>query len=278
MVQLIRWRLSAMVALSALAGLALRPGALQTEGAALVAGGIFLLAGGCSALNQVQERHIDARMARTRHRPLAAGRLRPAVGLAVALVLSAAGLFLLAHTGSIVAVGLGGFALLWYNGLYTWLKRKTVFAILPGALCGALPPLIGWSAVGGSPSDYRIVIVTGLFLLWQIPHFWLLAARHREDFARAGLPCIYAHLNRAQVARLALVWFLALVVGVLQLLAFSVVRQPAAAACLGLLVLWGLGCAGHAFWRKLPLERLYPQFNLFMGLIVVTLLLEGLLY
>ena len=119
----------------------------------------------------------------------------------------------------------GSLALVCYNGIYTPLKRVTPLALLPGALCGALPPLIGWSAAGGDPADFRILLIATLIYLWQLPHFWRLADRHADDYRRAGLPVLQDCLS-PRLARLArLSWSLALVAVSLQIPLFGLLRS-----------------------------------------------------
>lgn len=276
---LIRFRLTAMVAASSLAGYLLHPWNQGMSGAVALTFGVFLLAAGGSALNQVQERRTDSLMARTCHRPLAAGLLSPRTGLVVTLLLFVLALALLFTTGPLPA-GLGVFTILWYNGVYTPLKRITPWALLPGALCGALPPVLGWTAAGGGVADYRIILPAGIFFLWQIPHFWFLALKHREDLQRAGLPTLFSRFTPAQVERLALLWVLSLASATLLLLGFGLLRHPAA-RLLGLAVAGGL--AGGAVLKLMgggmdvPRGEPFGKLNLALLLILSSLLMEGFL-
>ena len=158
--------------------------------ALLVASGVFLLAMGSSAINQIQERKLDAMMKRTSGRPIPAGILSLGQAVFLAALYTLTGTILLLLTGSPGATAIGLFALLWYTLVYTPLKRITAFAVLPGALIGALPPLIGWTAAGGVPWDLRIVSVAFLLFVGQMPHYWLLMLRVGEEFRKAGLPSI----------------------------------------------------------------------------------------
>ncbi len=182
---LLRLRLCAAVAAASLAGFVLCPGARGAMALPLVLGTLLLAMAG-TMLNQVQERHSDACMLRTRNRPLPAGRLQPSTVLLAAVFAGSLGLTLLAacNKGSVLA---GISALFCYNGLYTPLKRRTALALLPGACCGSLAPILGWLAGGGQLSDYRLLLLGGLLLLWQLPHFWLFALRHKADLQQAGL-------------------------------------------------------------------------------------------
>ncbi|MFO0967596.1 MAG: heme o synthase [Gemmataceae bacterium] len=149
--------------------------------------GSGLLAAGASVLNQVLERQSDARMRRTEHRPLPAGRLHPLEGLALGLALSAAGLAYLALTARHgLAVWIGAFTLVSYVLVYTPLKRYTTLNTLIGAVPGALPPVIGWAAVRGT-LEPEIIALFFVIFLWQVPHFLAIAWIYRDDYARAGL-------------------------------------------------------------------------------------------
>ncbi len=171
--------------------------------------GIFLLACGSSALNQYQERGIDARMERTRHRPVPSGDMTARHAITVSLILITAGLFFLIYGVGMVAFGLGLGAVLWYNGAYTYLKKKTAFAAVPGALVGSIPPAIGWISGGGDLFSLRLLALCLLFFLWQVPHFWLLMLRHGNEYEEAGLPSLTGLLSRAQISRITFVWIFA---------------------------------------------------------------------
>ncbi len=278
--QLTRFPLSAMVAASALAGYALYPGAESSLRAGFLGAGVFLLAAGCSALNQVQERGTDALMVRTRNRPIPSRRLSPRSAAAIAALLIAAGLGLLVPAGPLSVAGLGLFTLLWYNGLYTGLKKVTSAAALPGALCGAIPPMMGWIAAGGDPLDYRILLLSGVFFLWQLPHFWLFALKFREDFTRAGFPPPFPSLHDRALQRIILAWIASLAAGTLMLGAFGLVQGiPAMAFCLGIVV-WIAGCTARELLRGgtgLLQGRIYFRLNLFMGMVIGLILIDALL-
>jgi protoheme IX farnesyltransferase len=182
---LLRIRLCAAVAAGALAGYLLCPGAPRAIVLPLGLGTLLLAMAG-TMLNQVQERHSDARMLRTRNRPLPAGLLQPRTVLLAAALAASLGLTLLMTCDKKSALA-GVAALVCYNGLYTPLKRHTTLALLPGACCGSLAPILGWLSGGGQLSDYRLLLLSGLLFLWQLPHFWLFALRHQADLQQAGL-------------------------------------------------------------------------------------------
>lgn len=182
----------------------------------LTAAGVFLLAAGGATLNSLQEWRQDGLMNRTSNRPLPRGELtcRQAIGQAVVLV--AAGWSILAAGPTPWPSLLGLAALFLYNGVYTVLKRKTIFAVLPGAVCGALPPLIGWLAAGGGLFSAMAGMLFLLLLLWQIPHFWLVMLRYREDYLYCESPTLLKSLSERAVQRLLLFWLAALVVAMIQ--------------------------------------------------------------
>ena len=186
---------------------------------------VFLLASGASAFNQWQERDLDSRMARTRTRPLPSGSMRPGQALLFSAFCIAAGLGILFLSGSMTAVVLAVFCMLWYNGIYTLLKRVTAFAAVPGALVGMIPPAIGWVSAGGNLRDRRLLVVCFLFFLWQIPHFWLQVLRHGSEYEQAGMPSLTRVFTRRQLARITFAWICAAAAGCLLLPLYGSVQS-----------------------------------------------------
>ncbi len=187
------------------------------KNALLVIAGVFLLSMGSGAINQIQERDIDARMDRTRGRPIPAGIISLKHAVFISVFLSLAGLVTLSLTGEILAAGIGLFTLAWYNGIYTPLKRISAFAVFPGALIGALPPLIGWTAAGGLPWDLEILTVAFILFVGQMPHYWLLLLKIGSQFRDAGMPVITNLLDARQIRNLSFIWIVATAVVVLML-------------------------------------------------------------
>ena len=188
--RLFRLRLAVLNGVSAMAGYLLYPAETEKAAIGAVFTGVTFLAAGASAFNQVQERELDSLMARTRLRPVPSGDLQPGVAALLGGLSTVAGLLILAIAGGVLPVLLGAGSLAWYLGLYTPLKRRTTLALAVGAVCGAVPPVIGWCIAGGNAADYRVVLLAGLLYLWQIPHFWLFQHRHAEDYRRAGVPLL----------------------------------------------------------------------------------------
>ncbi|HSM94159.1 MAG TPA: UbiA family prenyltransferase [Anaeromyxobacteraceae bacterium] len=225
---LAKLRISALSTLTAATGFLAASRALRPPLAATIAG-TFLLAAAAAALNEILDRERDARMLRTAARPIPAGRIGVPAALGLALVAGGCGLGLLGGTAGALPALLGLGALAWYDAVYTPLKRVTAFAVLPGAVVGALPPAIGWTAAGGALGDARLHAICAFLFLWQVPHFWLLAHRHAEDYRRAGLPTPASRFSPDQLGRIALTWTLATAATAPLLSLFGVTRSAGAA-------------------------------------------------
>lgn len=174
--------------------------------------GAAMVAGGASALNQLLERHSDARMRRTENRPLPAGRLTPTEALVFGSLLGVGGLIYLALTlREPVAAAVAAITFVSYVAVYTPLKPLTTLNTLMGAVPGALPPVIGWTAVRGDFSGEAVTLFLIIFL-WQVPHFLAIAWIYREEYGRAGLQMLPVHdPNGTQTARQMVHYCLALI-------------------------------------------------------------------
>ena len=183
---LVKARLSLLTVATAMAGFAL--GVKDSWSWLLLAAtltGTALSAAGAAALNQWWEREYDARMKRTRERPLPAGRMAVSDALITGAVLSLSGVLCLALFANALAAGLAAATILVYILVYTPLKRVTTLNTIIGAVPGALPPLIGWTAARGSINAEGVTLFAILFL-WQMPHFLAIAWLYRADYAQAG--------------------------------------------------------------------------------------------
>jgi protoheme IX farnesyltransferase len=147
-------------------------------------GGI-LVTGSANALNEILEKDQDAKMIRTCNRPLPAGRMSVNEAILISLLMGVSGIFILSVFLNLLSSLLGLLALMLYAFAYTPLKRITPFSVFVGAIPGAMPPLIGWVAATGELSIEAFMLFTIQFL-WQFPHFWAIAWRLDEDYARAG--------------------------------------------------------------------------------------------
>jgi protoheme IX farnesyltransferase len=172
--------------------------------------GVLVLACGASSLNEWQERSYDSKMNRTNSRPIPSGRLSPQNALIISLLFILAGSILLS-INSLYTMLLGLFTLLWYNAVYTPLKQKTAIAILPGSLVGALPPVIGWVASGGSIIDPKILALASFMFIWQIPHFWLLLLMYDDQYKEAGFPTLSKIFTFNQITKITFLWISILV-------------------------------------------------------------------
>ncbi len=246
---------------------------------ALVAG-VFLLSCGSCALNQVQERKVDALMPRTKIRPLPSGRVSTASALIFSVFLIVQGFAVLFLVSNALVQILGIFAIIWYNGIYTYLKRRTAFALIPGALVGVVPPVMGWVAGGSSITDPRLLFLCFFFFIWQVPHFWLLMLNCGDEYDRAGLPSLTGILTRKQLLRIVFVWISATAISCLFIPMTGIVQTLAANCLLGGASLW-LVANGLALLRKEAAERisslLFRRINVFMLLVMVFMSSDRLL-
>ena len=183
---LVKARLSLLTVVTAMAGFAL--GVKDSWSWLLLAAtvtGTALSAAGAAALNQWWEREFDARMKRTRERPLPAGRMAASDALLTGVGLSLSGVLCLALFANVLAAALAAATIASYIFVYTPLKRVTTLNTIVGAVPGALPPLIGWTAARGSVNAEGVTLFAILFL-WQMPHFLAIAWLYRSDYAQAG--------------------------------------------------------------------------------------------
>jgi protoheme IX farnesyltransferase len=152
--------------------------------------GGYLAAGGAGAINHYLDRERDARMARTRGRPLVSGRIEPLHGLVFGIALGALATVQLALTVNVLAAGLALAGLLGYVVVYTiWLKPLTPQNIVIGGAAGAVPPLVGWAAATGGLAP-EALWPFGIVFLWTPPHFWALSLLIKDDYARTGVPML----------------------------------------------------------------------------------------
>jgi protoheme IX farnesyltransferase len=239
---------------------------------------ILLLAFAACALNEAQEHRWDALMERTRQRPIPAGKISPGRAVLWAAVLGIAALALLYLTGGFPAAGLGALAVLWYNGIYTYLKRKSSIASVVGAVIGAIPPAIGWVCAGGS-LDGPILSLSFFLLMWQVPHFWLLALGISADYEQAQFPTFVRAMGADSLARVTFMWTAATAASALLLPIFGLSSSP----FLGL----GLVAAGmwlvFVEWRVLRapsrqgIRRAFRAINYYAVMVMGAVMLDAVL-
>lgn len=217
-------RIPLAVSMSTLAGYALKEESI-TSHAILPVLGVFFLSSSSAALNSWQERKYDAMMTRTENRPLPAKNISQAVAILFILCSLLLGMFLIFRSGGYMPAFIGLITFLWYNLLYTPLKRVTSFALFIGAFVGAFPPLIGWTASGGNLADIRILSLSLMVFIWQVPHFMLLLLYHGNDYSKAGFQVLSTYLSQKQIKRLIKIWILATSLAVIPMGFSGVVRS-----------------------------------------------------
>ncbi|HPF51192.1 MAG TPA: protoheme IX farnesyltransferase [Draconibacterium sp.] len=217
-------RISLPIALSALTGYVLFRQHLDAQGYFLALG-VFFMSFSSSVLNHWQERDIDAQMTRTKNRPIPSGRISAKNALQVAIGFAMTGSVILYFTNPLLALGLSWLTLFFYNGVYTPLKKVTAFAVIPGSMVGALPPMIGWAGAGGYPFSEMILLVAAFFFIGQIPHFWLLLLMFGEQYQHANLPSLNQIFDSTQIKRVTYAWVITTVASAFLVIFFVIGNQ-----------------------------------------------------
>jgi protoheme IX farnesyltransferase len=240
--------------------------------------GVFLLAAASSVLNQVQERFTDGLMRRTCDRPLASGALSPRVGTCIGLLLGSGGLIVLAAGTNLQTTLLGLTALAWYLAVYTPLKRVTSFAVLAGTPCGALPPIMGWLAAGGTISAPQPLTLALLMVLWQVPHYWLLALPDRSELQAAGFKVLPQRMSDRQLLMAANQWMLGVAATTLIMVPLHLVRD---AFLQGLLYGLAASLAVSATWFSMKTlfvhraaRKLRIGLHIYLAIVLLILLID----
>jgi len=169
---------------------------------------VLLVAMGVSTLNQVQEYKSDAKMERTKNRPIASGRMSPRTGLIIGIVLILLAMGLIYSLLGLTGVNIFMFAFIWYNAMYTPLKKKSALAVVPGAILGVIPPAIGWLTAGHTLMELEFIALALYFFIWQVPHFWLLVMLFHGDYKDGGYPTAMKLFGQASLQRLTFVWLI----------------------------------------------------------------------
>lgn len=247
-VQLMKFRLSSLVAVSAMFGYAMaaETGFSWWLMACMGIGGL-MITGASNAFNQLFEVETDKLMQRTANRPLPTGRLQQTETLVFATLMGAVGILLIGYLFNLPAALLGIIGLLSYAFVYTPMKRQTPFAVFVGAIPGALPPLIGWVAVTGQLDPEGLLLFFFQFF-WQFPHFWAIAWLLDEDYQRGGFRLLPSQTGKSRFsATLILIYTLCLI---------PLAVFPLQAGLVGLEGMLGLMLAAAAFsWPAVQLFR-----------------------
>jgi heme o synthase len=187
---LMKPRVMSLVIFTALAGWLAAPGEANPVLAFAAIFAIAAAAGAAGALNMWYDADIDARMRRTRVRPVPSGRVEASEALALGVVIGVLSVVTMALAANVLAAGLLAFTILFYAVVYTmWLKRRTPQNIVIGGLAGALPPAVAWAAKTGTLGLDPLLLVLIIFM-WTPPHFWALALYQKGDYAAVGVPML----------------------------------------------------------------------------------------
>ncbi len=235
--ELVKIRITSVVAITTFLGYLLAKETVDIRVIPVLLG-TLLLACGSAIFNHVQERRTDALMTRTRRRPIPSGAVTPKYAALFGILITTAGSITLYVSSGLIPLGLGLLAFIWYNGIYTPLKRKHPMAVIPGSLIGAIPPAIGWAAAGGSILDARILAVSFFFFVWQIPHFWLLMLFFEKDYRQAGFPTMQNVFSQEQILRITFIWMVGVSVLSIGLPLFGLAKSPLVHLGLLLSAIW----------------------------------------
>ncbi len=241
--------------------------------------GVFLLASGSSCINHLQEQKFDASMERTKNRPLPSGRIDSLSTLLLGINVVLAGSTILYFSSNLESLILGWIAVFWYNAFYTPLKRKFALAVVPGALIGSIPPIIGWTSSGGDPFDTKILVVALFFFIWQVPHFWLLLLLHSKDYEQAGFPTLNRIFSALQVSRITFVWIVALAFSCILIPLTNISSQPFTPVLLFLLAIWLIFESKGiltTYIEKVMLQKTFLRINMFVLLVVLVISIDKL--
>jgi protoheme IX farnesyltransferase len=242
--------------------------------------GIFILACGSAALNHYQDKDKDGLMERTKNRPIPSGRISANWVLAIAIFEIALGDYLIYLGSNFLAAQLGLLALIWYNGIYTPLKRKTAFAVVPGSIIGSIPPMVGWVAAGGELSDPKLVVLAFFFFIWQVPHFWLLMLKYGKEYEDAGYPSITSMISKEQIKKATFMWTAATAVTSLMIPVSGLVSTLFFKICILVAAIW-LVVVFSKLLRKGPAEfnpfYYFMRINYFVLIVIISLSVDPLL-
>ncbi|MDP3462998.1 MAG: protoheme IX farnesyltransferase [Bacteroidales bacterium] len=277
--ELSKVKITFAVALTTIAGYLLAKGSFDS-GIILPTLGIFILACGSSALNHFQDSDRDGLMERTRNRPIPSGRISKTGALIVAIILSGIGSAMIYYGSNFIGFQLGLLALIWYNGIYTPMKRKTAFAVIPGSVIGAIPPVVGWVAGGGSALDPHALILAFFFFIWQVPHFWLLMLKYGKEYVEAGYPSITERYNEEQIRYLTFLWTFATAVAALMIPLFGIIHSSVITIVVLIAVVWLIAIFSSILKKQTSSFNPFYYFmriNYFVLVIILSMAIDSLI-
>ncbi|HSR55285.1 MAG TPA: heme o synthase [Alphaproteobacteria bacterium] len=276
-VALLKPRVMSLVVFTGLAGLVLAPGSLHPVLAAVALLCIAVGAGASGAINMWYDRDIDAGMARTRNRPIPAGRMDPGAALGFGATLAVGSVTLMALAVNWMAAALLALTIGFYVFVYTmWLKRRTPQNIVIGGAAGAFPPMIGWAAVTGDVTLMPVVLFAIIFL-WTPPHFWALSLYKAGEYAAVNVPMLPVVAGREATRRQIVVYSLILApLAVLPwVLGYSGIIYGAASVVLGAVFV----CGAVRVWRDKSdksAKGLFAYSILYLFLLFAILMVDAL--
>jgi protoheme IX farnesyltransferase len=239
-IALLKPRVMSLVCFTGAVGMWLAPGTLHPVLAFTALLCIAVGAGASGAINMWYDRDIDAGMARTRNRPLPAGRMDPGSALGFGVSLAAGSVVVMGLAVNLLAAALLAFTIGFYVFVYTmWLKRRTPQNIVIGGAAGALPPVVGWAAMSGEVTVAPLVLFAIIFI-WTPPHFWALALWRAGDYAKVGVPMLPVVAGAAETRKQILIYSV-----ILALVALA----PVAVGLSGALYGFGAALLGGFFIR-----------------------------
>ena len=206
--ELIKYKVSIAVSFTTITGYLVYSGKFDM-GTVYLALSIFLLAGGSSAMNECQESDYDALMDRTKNRPIPSGKISRTNAWIVSIAITLIGLGMLYWIFNPITALLGVINLIWYNVIYTNLKRVSSFAVVPGSMVGAIPVLMGWTAAGGVWYEANIIFIAFFLFIWQVPHFWLLMLKYNKEYENAGFKTINQAVHPQHLKHVIFAWIVA---------------------------------------------------------------------
>ncbi|MBT8493993.1 MAG: heme o synthase [Deltaproteobacteria bacterium] len=276
LIALTKPRITFFALITAAGGVALAPGSPAASLWIPLLVGTGLIVGAANTLNMYLERELDCRMARTKNRPLPAGRLAPEIALVFGLILAAISVPILSLAVNPMTAILGLIALVAYVMMYTPLKQRSTLSLLVGSVPGAMPVLMGWSAATGGVEAGGLAVF-GVMFLWQIPHFHAIALFRSKDYHRAGHKILPVEGGEVATRRSILLYLAAQVQ--LSLLLFPM--NVAGEAYVAVAVVLGTVYFGYALWGVIRGEgprwakRLFFMSLLYLPILFAAMVLDG---